>query len=475
MSREDQVTEADREAARHNIEVIATLIEPPSTSAFKDRGRRRPEWPKLLELVRNGKVQVVIAYKTDRLSRGGGPGWAPLIEAAEHAGLNPDRFVLIVGSGFMSEFEIGIRATMDREESKKTSDRISTVRARIASQGLPTPGGARPFGYAKDQMTIVEEEAELLRSAARRILAGENVNAICREWNEAGITTSGGGQWYHGTLKTVLTTPRVVALREYRSPSRRKSVESVVGPAVWPAILDRPTWERLRARLWRPERRPNERGSVYLLTGFLVCGKPFGPDGEICGHKMFGNTPTPGRNAGLKHSKYTYRARYMCPGSPGLEACGSNSILAEPAETYVTEQALDKFESKEFVATLRRRRRDDINLADREAEIVELEAHLMYIAEEYGADPHRKAEYRRMRDTTQARLNQALAAVIPLREATVIDDLGDLKTLRERWPGLGVDRQRAGLSIVMDRIVVGPVVKKGSIHGRGLDKIDWLV
>jgi hypothetical protein len=30
----------------------------------------------------------------------------------------------------VSEFEIGIRATMDREESKKTSERMTAVRAR---------------------------------------------------------------------------------------------------------------------------------------------------------------------------------------------------------------------------------------------------------------------------------------------------------------------------------------------------------
>jgi hypothetical protein len=61
----------------------------------------------------------VIAYKTDRLSRGGGPGWAPLVDAFEAAGRDPDKAVATT-DGWVSDFEIGIRSAMDREESKKT-------------------------------------------------------------------------------------------------------------------------------------------------------------------------------------------------------------------------------------------------------------------------------------------------------------------------------------------------------------------
>ncbi len=44
----------------------------------------------------------------------------------------------------MSEFEIGIRSAMDREESKKTSDRMLAIRAREARAGVPRIAGRHP-------------------------------------------------------------------------------------------------------------------------------------------------------------------------------------------------------------------------------------------------------------------------------------------------------------------------------------------
>src|SRR6266511_2363427 len=130
-------------APRLGARIVDVLEEPPSTSAYKDRGRSRPKFLELLERIREGEARAVMAYKSERLSRGGGPGWAPLFEAFEAAGWDPDRAVL-TPSGWMSEFEIGIRATMDREESKKLSDRMLDARAREAVAGRPRVGGLRP-------------------------------------------------------------------------------------------------------------------------------------------------------------------------------------------------------------------------------------------------------------------------------------------------------------------------------------------
>lgn len=107
----------------------------------------------------------MLVYKTDRLSRGGGPGWAPLLDVAEAAGLNPDRLVA-TPSGWVSEFEIGIRATTDREEARKMSDRALDNHVRLAEAGRYS-GGLRPFGFNPD-MSHHPTEAALIRDAIRR-------------------------------------------------------------------------------------------------------------------------------------------------------------------------------------------------------------------------------------------------------------------------------------------------------------------
>ena len=118
VSLDEQVRQCRDAAPRLGIDIVVDLVEKPSTSGYKERGRNRPEFKELLEHIRTGRIDCVIAYKTDRLSRGGGPGWAPLLEAFEQAGRDLDRAVATPG-GWVSEFEIGIRATMDREESKR--------------------------------------------------------------------------------------------------------------------------------------------------------------------------------------------------------------------------------------------------------------------------------------------------------------------------------------------------------------------
>src|SRR4051812_41611145 len=78
--------EVDRQTAeRFDLEVVVELIEPPSTSAYKNRGRSRRKFAELIELTTAHAIDCVIVYKTDRLSRGGGPGWAPLFDAIESA------------------------------------------------------------------------------------------------------------------------------------------------------------------------------------------------------------------------------------------------------------------------------------------------------------------------------------------------------------------------------------------------------
>ena len=82
----DAQIEACRTACeRLGFEVVAVLAEPPSTSGYKNRGKSRSKFKLLLAGFAEGNWEMVMAYKTDRLSRGSGPGWAPILETIEKA------------------------------------------------------------------------------------------------------------------------------------------------------------------------------------------------------------------------------------------------------------------------------------------------------------------------------------------------------------------------------------------------------
>lgn len=419
-----------------NVPKENEILEPPSTSAYKSRGHARPRFPELLGKLRSGEVDTLIAYRTDRLSRGGGPGWAPLLDAAEEAHLDLDRLVLVPGTGFMSEFEIGIRATMDREESKKTSERLRDMKVKHAAEGRPSGGGRTPFGYERNGRTIVPAEAEMIRDAARRLLAGEGVSSICRDWNQRGLVTNAGNPWRAGTLRNVLLNARLAGLRVHRG--------EIVGDASWPAITDRTTWERLQTELHDPARAQIRTGRVSLLYGVARCGRPG------CGAK-------------LVVASLGGRPAYRCQKGPGKPGCGGLAIVAEPLEALVTEMVLDALDSADLGERFARAASEtgiDEELGRR---ITACERRLTELAEMWADGDITRAEWiaARARVTTELDALRLRASHRP-RIAPLVG-LGP--NPRDVWPTLTKERRRAIAAAVLDRIDIGPA-------RRGLNKFD---
>ncbi len=435
------------EAARAlGAEIVETLVEPPSTSGFKDRGRGRPRFLDLLELVRSGQARAVMAYKSDRLSRGGGPGWAPLIEAFEDAGCDTDHAVL-TPNGWLSEFEIGIRASMDREESKKLSDRMRDVRARDAREGKPRISG-RPYGYscaglhASDcevvgcrhdgTMSLVPGELEVIEEVVERVLLGESLWRIANDFNDRGIPSARGGEWRTGTLTRLLTNPRYVGLREHNGV--------VVAEGRWERAIDRSTWDRLQEALKaRPTAGPKRFGArTYPLVGFLFCSK--------CGGKLRSLRKQNGRRA------------YYCRKGAGLGGCGGISTIAEPVEDevrqYVIGKLCDPKYRKQLVRLSETAADESESLAD---QLADAEAQRDMLLDLYLEKKVNKATYERrysaLTDTIEALGRKAFAAP----QHSVLRDLPPtVEQLDELWEAKGIGFQRQLIDLVIQRVEVLP-------------------
>lgn len=418
-------------ADRLGITVTDELIEPPSTSGYKARGMKRPRFTELLDLIRGRHIDVVVTYKSDRLSRGGGPGWAPLLDAAEAADLDLDRFVATPG-GYMSEFEIGIRAATDREEARKIAERVAASHARRAERGIALLGGPRAFGYEPDRMTIRADEAALIREAATRMLAGETLYSIALDWNTRGLRSTTGALWQSRSIRRFLRSPRVVGLREHRGV--------IVAEATWPGILDRRTWDRIQAIFDSrpPRQRPARR---HLLSGLAFCGR--------CNQRMVA------RNADARHHRY-----YACPTTPGPH-CGRCSIVADPLEDYIVRLVLSALDDPERFAVADERREPPSPL-DPHAEVHAFEAELAQLAADFGAGLLSRIEWQAARGPLNARLDAARSVIAAEVRNDAAENLrGRGAQLAGEWADRELGWQQAILTAIVGRLVVAPAGRRG--------------
>ena len=145
----------------------------------------RPALQKLLEDIRARKIDVIVVYKVDRLTRSLAD-FAKLVELFDAHGVS---FVSVTQqfntTTSMGRLTLNVLLSFAQFEREVTSERIRDKISASKRKGLWV-GGNLPLGYEmKDsKIAIVEEEAELVRSIFRRYLELGSVNELLRDLRE---------------------------------------------------------------------------------------------------------------------------------------------------------------------------------------------------------------------------------------------------------------------------------------------------
>src|SRR4051812_43883496 len=152
-------------------------------------GKPRPAWNRLREDVEAGALDAVAVWHVDRLTRSPRE-LEDVIDYAERQGLElatvSGDIDLATPTGRMVARMLGAAA---RHESEHKAERQRRERRQSAERGRVSGGGTRPYGYADDRVTVIQEEAAVIREAAKRVLAGEALSSVCRDFVERGIRT----------------------------------------------------------------------------------------------------------------------------------------------------------------------------------------------------------------------------------------------------------------------------------------------
>jgi DNA invertase Pin-like site-specific DNA recombinase len=242
---------------------------------FSGGNLERPALQQLIADIRAGRIDIVVVYKVDRLTRSLAD-FARLVELFDAQGSS---FVSVTQqfntTSSMGRLTLNVLLSFAQFEREVTGERIRDKIAASKKKGM-WMGGNVPLGYDADERTLVINPAEA--ETVRRIFALYRelccVRRVKEEADRLGLRTKcsttadgterGGKPFSRGHLYTLLSNPIYAGRIAHKG-------ELHAGQQA--ALIDHETWSAVRDQLaanTRDHRRRAKATEPSLLTGLLV-------------------------------------------------------------------------------------------------------------------------------------------------------------------------------------------------------------
>ena len=279
--------------------------------AFSGASLDRPALQQLLAELRTGKIDIVLVYKVDRLTRSLAD-FAKLIELFDAHGVS---FVSVTQSfntsSSMGRLTLNVLLSFAQFERELIGERVRDKIAASKRKGIWV-GGPVPLGYAAvdKKIVVVATEAEAVRTIFARYLELGSIRALAQDLDRRGIRsklrrrstgrTVGGGRFGVGALAYLLKNRFYIGELVYRGEVHHGEHEP---------ILDSALFEAVEAKLAAQavERRCRLRGLPAILSGRLF---------DHRGNRM---SPTHANKRGARYRYYVSQAVLQGkPPPPGL-------------------------------------------------------------------------------------------------------------------------------------------------------------
>ena len=269
----------------------------------------RPALSRLLAAAQSGTVDVIVAYKVDRLTRSL-VDFARMVELFDANGLS---FVSVTQqfntTTSMGRLTLNVLLSFAQFEREVTGERIRDKIAASKKKGL-WMGGLVPLGYDLKNRTLVinEPEAETVRTLFRLYLELETVRRLKEEADRRGLVTkrrpqatgaiTGGESFSRGHLYQLLSNPL------YAGEVRHKGATY---PGQHPAIVDRETFAAVQQQL--AQNATNRHSPTNAKVPSLLTGLVYDETGDLL-------CPTHANKKGTRY-RYYISKRLMHPSDPG--------------------------------------------------------------------------------------------------------------------------------------------------------------
>ena len=328
---------------------------------YADRGltgtiaTKRPDFMRMIRDCKKGKIDVILTKSVTRFARN-------TLDALEHI-----RLLKSMGIGVIfetqgidtrkmkNEFMLTIYASLAQAESENLSANISWGFHKSYKNGKVSLRYKSLLGYREGADGLPEidpEQAVTVRRIYSEFLVGYSLQTIAAGLTADGVPTAKGGlEWRREVVQSILRSEKYIGDAILQKTfvedclTHKTKVNNGELPQYYvennhPAIIDRPTWQRVQEELARRggKRKVKEVGTKtqqgkysgkYALTELLVCGvcgKPY----RRCTWSKNGQKKVVWRCI----SRLDFGKKY-CADSPSIE----ESVLQDAILEALTEQA----------------------------------------------------------------------------------------------------------------------------------------
>ncbi len=476
---EDQLRLCAARADREGWTVVGSFHD----AAISGATTLRPGYQGLLEAMRTGKMDVVLAESLDRFSRD--------LEhvAAFYKKVTFSRVRLVtLAEGEISELHVGLKGTMGALYLKDLADK--TRRGLVGRIQKGRAVGRVPYGYRairgvlgpdgepeRGLREIDPVECEVVRRIFRDYAAGASTRTIARALNAEGVASPNGEDWSDssirgrpstgaGLLRAAIYVGRLIwnrhrtlthpeTGRRHYAPNDAAAV--AVSDVLELRIVEPEIWEAVQARLARHQPsadgqgRPrfwDERRPKHLLTGKVVCG--------CCGRtfEAIGKDYLTCRGVRRKSCRNNVRVRRAHLERDVLTALGTR--LMEPRLAQAFAEAFQQEWNRLAAA-------DAAAHADRRGELPQVERRIAHVVEALadGTGSSRALRAKLAELEAQRDELEAAAAAQPARQLRLHPDVGQVyrervHRMHETITGGRCPEAVEAARALVDRVIVPP-------------------
>lgn len=287
---------------------------------FSGGNMQRPALKKLLDDIEAKKVDVVIVYKVDRLSRALND-FAKMVELFDTHEVS---FVSVTQqfntTTSMGRLTLNVLLSFAQFEREVTGERIRDKFAASKKKGM-WMGGPLTLGYDLDnrKLLVNETEAGQVKFIFEKYLEIREVKALAdylskhgyktKSWTKQNGEVAGGTDFTKNSLRKLLSNPLYIGRIRHKEKTYEGEQDAIIDQELWQQIQD-----LLKENATKRKSKKNQNHEV------LFKGKVYDPTGEL-----FTSTYT---RRGSKRYHYYLNKRSNCRISvPELNAIVTNSLV----------------------------------------------------------------------------------------------------------------------------------------------------